>query len=257
MVLQRDLSSDEGQIVFVRKGLIISDVRNNNRQVRCPGVRALVIIEHGTLAKLLGDAENPAHTQWQFQLVKDKYVKAGVCINYVASSVPSILRLLSDEQKKADPSLLIDLFSLPSAADDGAKTKQKKKKPGGVTEPPPPPPPAKPKRFRVQKLEDGFVICRGDANASLPPSIELKVAYDVRRGNPLAKYRPADFRIGLGAIDCDYVGCEHTDFGDNWVVVKINEPDFKIRVTGFDTRRDLHIDVKVKELEGETNGSTD
>ena len=50
-------------------------------------------------------------------------------------------------------------------------------------------------------------------------------------------------------------GREHTDFGDNWVVVKINQPEFEIRVTGFDTRRDLHIDAKVKEQEGATDGS--
>ena len=258
VVLRRDVSSDDGQIVFIRKGLIISDVRHNNRQVRCPGVRALVIIENGALAQMLGDSENPAHTQWQYQLVKDKYIKAGVCINYVASSAPSILRLLSDEQKKADPSLLIDLFSLPSESDVGPKTRQKRKKPGGQNEAPPLSAlSTKLKRFRVQKLEDGFVIRRGDAAAPLPPAIELKVAYDVRRGNALAKYRPPDFRLGLGAIHCAYAGCEHTEFGDNWLIVKINQPDFEIRVTGFDTRRDLHVDAKVKEQEGETDGSSD
>lgn len=255
VIFRRDSSSDDGQVVFIREGLIISDVRSNNRQVRCPGVRGLVLIDDGPLATMLGDSENPAHTQWQYQLVKDKYVKAGVCINYVASSIPSILRVLSDEQKKADPSLLIDLFSLPSEIDMGPKTKQKRKKPGGGPVDPIDPPPAKPKRFRVQKLDDGFVIRAGDAQAALPPAIELKVAYDVRRGNPLAKYRPADFRLGLGPIKCKYDGCEHTDFGDNWVVVKINQPEFEIRVTGFDTRRDLHIDAKVKEQEGASDGS--
>lgn len=258
VVLRRDASSDDGQIIFIRMGLIISDVRSNDRQVRCPGVRALVIIENGALAQLLGDSENPAHTQWQYQLVKDKYIKAGVCINYVASSAPSILRLLSDEQKKADPSLLIDLFSLPSESDVGPKTRQKRKKPGGQNEAPPLSAlSTKLKRFRVQKLEDGFVIRRGDAAAPLPPAIELKVAYDVCRGNALAKYRPPDFRLGLGAIHCAYAGCEHTEFGDNWLIVKINQPDFEIRVTGFDTRRDLHVDAKVKEQEGETDGSSD
>ena len=255
IILKRDPSSDDGQVVFVRKGLIISDVRNNNRQVRCPGVRALVIVENGSLAKMLGDSENPAHTQWQYQLVKDKYIKAGVCISYVASSVPSVLRLLSDEQKKADPSLLIDLFSLPAELNEGPKTKQKRKKPGGETEPPPPPPPAKPKRYKVQKVEDGFVIRAGDPEAIPPPALEVKVAYDVRRGNPLSKYRPADFRIGLGSVKCEYEGCAYSDFGDNWLIVNINDPDFTIRVTGFDTRRDLHIDVKVKELEGAVDGA--
>jgi hypothetical protein len=256
LILKRDPSCDEGQVVFIRRGLLITDVRSNNRQIRCPGVRALVIINQGPLAKMLGDSENPAHTQWQYQLVKDKYVNAGVCINYVAASVPSVLRVLSDEQKKADPSLLIDLFSLPSQTDEGPKAKQKKKKKPGETETKIiDPPPAKPKRWRLQKLADGFVIRPGDPAAQLPPALEIIVAYDVRRGNALAKYRPADFRLGLGGIDCDFTGCEQLEFEDNWIVVKITDPAFEFKVTGFDTRRDLHIDVRVKDIEEATNAT--
>ena len=69
----------------------------------------------------------------------------------------------------------------------------------------------------------------------------------MRRGSPFAKYNPADFRIGLAGIECNVAGCEIVEFEDNWMLVRVDEDDFEIAVTGFDTtHRDLHVDVKVK-----------
>jgi hypothetical protein len=47
---------ESGRPVFIREGLIVSDVR----APRARGIRSFVIAEGGALATLLGDAENPA-----------------------------------------------------------------------------------------------------------------------------------------------------------------------------------------------------
>ncbi len=59
--LLRDEQYNDGRALFVREGIMISDIRAS----RTRKVRALVVVEDEALATLLGDSENPAHTQWQ------------------------------------------------------------------------------------------------------------------------------------------------------------------------------------------------
>lgn len=241
--IQRDQMVSDGQIQFIREGIIISDVRPR----RTSGIRALVVVEDGALASFLGDSENPSHTEWQKDMVKDKYVYAPAHIDYVIQSVPSMLAILSQLQKKPDTSLLIDLFSIQS--DEGPKTKQKDHKPvtGTETKPPKIDIPKKPRRFVIEKRKDGFVVRRGEEGAIRPSVLLIKFAYDIRRGNPFAKYNLSDFQIGLDGIKLETSGCDVFQKGGNWVVVRVSEDDFDISVTGFDTNhRDLHVDVKIR-----------
>src|SRR5690606_28692898 len=74
----------QGKPVFVRDGILISDVR----APRDPGVRCLVLIEDKPISALLGDAENPAHTQWQRDSsnFRGKYDYDAHCLRYVVRS---------------------------------------------------------------------------------------------------------------------------------------------------------------------------
>lgn len=248
--VQREIGLKDGEIQFIREGIIISDVRRKP----VSGLRAIVVIEQGPLATFLGDSENPSHTQWQKETIKDSYILASAHIEYVAQSVPSILAVISRQQKKPDTSLLIDLFSLP--ADEGVKTKQKKKKPksGGQTEEEEIVIAKTPRPYKVEKKSNGFTVKRGDEGAKRPARLDIKVAYGVRRGNAFARYNAADFRIGLGGIKVTPVGCSVKEFDLNWMEIKVEQDDFEVAVTGFDTsHRDLHVDVKVKD-EGEALG---
>lgn len=245
--LHRDKNADDGQIIFIREGIIVTDARPR----RTPGIRGLVVIDEGPLATFLGDSENPSHTQWQKELVKDRYTYAVACLDYVVQSVPSILRLISDEQKKPDPSLLIDLFSLRSDSDVGPKDTEKKPETnkGNDIVPPPNLPTPKPKPFVIQHVDGGFAIRRGSRDTECPGAIEVKVAYDVRRGNPLKKYDPADFELDKGTVRTQVTGATIISRGDNILTTRIDDDNFEIRVTGFDTNRDLHIRARVIETE--------
>lgn len=241
--LERDPLLGEGQIIFIREGIVIADVRPR----RTPGVRALVVVDGGPLATFLGDAENPAHTQWQRELVRDAYFYHGATIDYVVLSVPSVLGALSDAQKKPDTSLLLDLFSLPTEDDSGPKVKrQKKKGAGGEPDDTDVDVERAIRRFVIDKSTTGFTVRSGDVGAVRPPMLAIKAAYGVRRGSPFAKYDPSDFRFGLGGVECTFEGCESADFDDNWMVLKIIHDDFKFSASGFDTNRDLHVDVKIR-----------
>jgi len=64
--LRREQGSGEFDAHFIRQGILVSEVRPR----RVPGLRAIVSIDDGPLATFLGDAENPAHTEWLSEHVK-------------------------------------------------------------------------------------------------------------------------------------------------------------------------------------------
>ena len=248
--LRRDESLPTGQLAFIREGIIVSDARHR----RVSSIRGLIVIDDGPLASFLGDAENPSHTQWQKDLVKDKYLYAPAHIDYVVQSVPEILRLISAQQDKADPTVLIDLFSLPDA--DATRRQAPHVNlptptPGTVTIPPTGPPPPRPRRFSLSKIDGGFVIRKGAPESELPTTIDVRVAYDVRRGNPLAKYRPADFVLDAGPTHVHAEGVTILEKAENRLRFRVDSENFALRVTGFDSHRDLHIRARVVDLEAE------
>lgn len=68
-------------------------------------------------------------------------------------------------------------------------------------------------------------------------------AYEVRKGNPLKKYRPQDFRFTDSDISLDASGLEIVERQDNMLLVAPTEPDYILKVTGFDTNRNLFVKV--------------
>jgi len=240
----RDGGEHSGSTVFVRKGITIAGVQ----PARVPGVRSLVIAEDKPLATLLGDAENPGHTKWQAgDNFKDKYVYGKSYLDFVRASVHKILQILSEEDTKADPTLLVDFFSLPAPEEPGIKTRTKKGRKSSVPKvviPPPPPP-----RFRVRKVGGGFSVVPGDPSAERPRTLEIRVAYDTTHGNPLKKYHGADFQLNKAPIMLEPPpqGLDITQCERNRIVAAVRAPDFALNVTGFDENRDLYVRVVVKE----------
>lgn len=247
--LRRDADAREGQISFVREGIVISDARHtNNRQLRCPGVRGLVVIDAGHLASFLGDCENPSHTEWQHANVKDRYTLAKQHLEYVVGAIPGILRLASENAEEPDDTLLLDLFALPSGeAGDPARSKDSSKKKGSKSEKPKIKITTHAKRLSIAQNKDGFVIGPGDSNSVIPDVVELLVAYDVRRGSPFKRYNKADFRLFKGRIKHELRNCKLVAADDNWATFQILAGDFEIKVSGFGSDRDIRVAATPKD----------
>lgn len=239
----RDPDVDDGQILFIREGIIVSDIRPR----RCPGFRGLVVIDEGPLAAFLGDAENPSHTQWQKDLVRGRYSFHTSTLAFVIESITSIVRILDNEEQQADPSLLLDLFYLPADQPTALQAGRPRpdRRPAGTTPPVPPIPPARPKRYRIVQTDGGFVVRPGDPGAATPPALEIVAAYGVRRGSPFKRYRSNDFSMARSPIHVAAAGATITEKKDNRLRVRIDERDFEIYVTGFDPKRDLETKVTV------------
>src|SRR5262249_15652036 len=114
VALERDGTESRERPVFVREGIIISDLRSPYSR----GVRSLVICDDGPLATLLGDSENPAHTQWQKDgsNYKGKYTYPAENLSFVINSVSEVIRFITEADKEADKTILVDMFSLPAEA---------------------------------------------------------------------------------------------------------------------------------------------
>ncbi|MEX1027054.1 MAG: hypothetical protein WD049_03465 [Candidatus Paceibacterota bacterium] len=245
LYLQRDPTSKAGRPIFVRESIIISDVQ----APRLRGIRSLVVVEDGPLATLLGDAENPSHTRWENgSNFKNKYVYGKSHLTFVANATSELLRILSDPEEEADRTLLSDFFFVPTSGTEsgvgGGKTKTRLN--SGTPTPDIPPP--RPPRIRVERSPGGFAVI--GANSDSPPaSVDVRVAYDVRRGSALKNYDRADFEIGKGGVRVvAEQGVTVTECESNRLSLNVNEAGFRCAVAGFDTERDLYVDARAKDV---------
>jgi hypothetical protein len=250
--LAHDRNSD-GRPLFVREGIIISDVRGP----RAREMHSMVVIEDRPLAALLGDSENPAHTQWQKDSsnFRGRYTYGPSMIEFVTRSVGELLSVVNRSSEQADPSLTVDFFSIEppeDTEDDGEETERTRPRPqrgddggGGPTvnvEP-------RPTKLRIRRSPGGFSVQPGSGPPSPPYLVEVRCAYDVRRGNALGKWDPADFKLGSSQTP---VACEgdvgvHSVRG-NWLLLQVTGPEFRATVTGFDVARDIYVRADIREL---------
>jgi len=208
------------------------------------------------LATLLRDAETPAHTHWNqgTSKFKDKYKYGPGAISFVSFSVSELVRIINQAEQQPDPTITIDYFSVPALTDDESvlARRRKEKKKGEPTDPGSVEIKSRqPRRFRIESLKGGFSLVKGDAPITPPMSVRIRIAYDIRRGNPLIRFHSAD--ANLQAISYQTpnesvtVNSVTPKAKKGLIIdVTLNEPEFRLDYTGFDVSRDLY--VKADEL---------
>lgn len=123
---------------------------------------------------------------------------------------------------------------------------------GGKDEPrpgPPEPPEPQPALFKIDRVGGGFTVSPSGGR-DLPESINIELAYEWGRGNPLSRYSPYDFRLEESPIAIKSENCRCEGSGNRLVVTDICE-NFRTVVTGFDANRDLYI--KAESVEAREN----
>ena len=250
--LARDPAVAADKPVFIREGIVISDVRPPWTH----GLRAMVVSENRPLAALLRGAEAPAHTKWRATGdLKSKYMYAPSCLSFVKLSVHEIQRAVSESEKQEDPTLLIDFFSLPAPPEEeGARTRRRKRKTpksGTITPEIDKPPPHSPRRFTLHRAGGGFSVRPGEPGTTPPARLDIRMAYDIRRGSPLKKYHKADFQVDKKPIELrpEPRGVRVLERSENRLLVAIDDADFSLHLTGFDENRDLYVRIMPKEAE--------
>ncbi|MFQ5449999.1 MAG: hypothetical protein ACE5E9_05185 [Nitrospinaceae bacterium] len=237
--IQRDENLDRPEDHFIREGITLAGVRS----LRQKGVRVIVSIADKALSTFLGDAENPAHTEWQERSPKFKgrYDLGVSCLRFVKNSSNEIVRLLSKPAKGKDKNLLTDLFFIEEIAPDGSKGSKDGEDDSASGKPAVPNMIAQDKEFRIQPVRGGFKISRNPKARSLPLGVQVTAAYEIRRGNPFLKYSPFDFEMGKPPIQIKVDRARIAATRENRLLIQIENPDFAVEISGFDPHRDLRV----------------
>ncbi|MDF1818643.1 MAG: hypothetical protein P1U54_08395 [Immundisolibacteraceae bacterium] len=248
LVLERDPDLNQPLDVFLRSGITISGVHS----LREHGIRALVISQDKALVTMLGDSENPAHTEWQDRSRNfvGKYRAGKSTLAFVKDAPRGFLRLLNRQSEVIDDTALRHIFPEgPSGresprTEDQAEGQSSGKQGPGKQGPPTPKIPKQQKKFILSQRSGGFEFHLSDYGLEkLPLNIKVSMAYDVRRGNPFKRWKAADFDVSENALLIEVNGGDILRQKKNEINLKIDSKKFIFKVTGFDPERDLIVDL--------------
>ena len=222
---------------WIRSGIRITDIRTLGKRP----VRAMVVVEDNPLATFLGDAETPAHTDWKENTegFKEKYQNAVKVLRFIKKSLSKLVSLLDEPPREVQKDFLKEIFHVPIPPEErqleDKSTSQEPKIPPTTHRQEVP--------VNINKIAGGFSITlKKEVKSKLPFSIAIKVAYDIRRGNPFAKYEIHDFNLADLNIDVNGGVIESRE--RNEMKINIESSDFHLKVTGFDIHRDLVVAVR-------------
>ena len=239
--LERDEKLETAEDHFIRQGITIPEVTS----LRHKGIRAIVSIAERDLSSFLGDAENPAHTEWErnSKKFKQKYKLGPSTLDFVKTSPREIIKVLTQPKKGRDENLLRHIFSLPIQPDqisgafekDAAGTGDPKTREDETVEI------ISSNNLKLSPIKGGFRLSKRPHAIKLPHYITVWVAYEVRSGNPFKKYSPLDFDLTKPPIHMGLEGARLHICKENIIQFELQRGDFRLSVTGFDMHRDLRI----------------
>lgn len=243
LLIERDAEGGRGEGYFVRQGITIE----NPKARRPRGVRWILVVSDAALSSFLGDAENPAHTEWQRSSpkFKQKYRRGPSTLDFVRAVPANVAALLSRPAEGRDPELLRDIFSLSSDAALHTPRRPEPKAAGTedtTTEQVIPAEFGKNGVLVLSKVRTGFRL-RGRVGEGGARRLEVLAAYEVLRGNPFRRYSPLDFRMDR-TIAVQPRGVAVAERRENRLELEIEDAEFELLVTRFDEKRDLRVRVQ-------------
>jgi hypothetical protein len=232
---------------YVREGMTITKI---NSRAGLRGVQAMVIVDPGPMAELLGDTEGPAHEDWDKSAERPDTVWKNWKnkVDFARRIVDNLVEFLTPPMTQPDFDLLSEFFSIQRtrAAHPQPEPGEESDKEGRMKEITP-----RPKWFQITERAGGFTV-RRNSRVPLPnqPALRVSAAYDVSRGNPLKNWSPIDFEYGDKNDTLRKTGCgiKAKKLDGNTVRLNIEDESFSFSVEGFDRHRDLF--VRVDDISG-------
>jgi hypothetical protein len=244
--LEKDPDLERAEDHFIRRGITIPEIS----YLKHKGIRALVTVTDVTLSTFLGDAENPAHTDWErnSRKFKQKYIRGPRTLDFVKTSPRELVKLLTQPKKGRDENLLKHLFALPreqlgpqghpELAAAGLD------QPGGGGEADALTGVEGARYIQLRPLKGGFRLTRRPQATRVPRVITVWIAYEVRSGNPFKQYSPLDFNLSEQPLQVMLEGAKLQFLSGNAIQIRVERGDFQLSVTGFDPHRDLRVKTR-------------
>lgn len=244
--LEKDSSLTKPENIFVRDGITISGISSLEKGL----IRGIVIIHDVDLARMFGDSENPAHTEWQPESrnFKGKYVDGKEALSFMKSTLKRIYDQLQRPIEGLQKDLLVDFFSIPIETMEDAREHDLPGVDNGEDDtilPEVPRMKGNPRPIKVEKIYSGIKISNNPFSIKTPENVQIKLGYDVRRGNPFSNYQELDFDVSKLPIHVQSSGVYFTKKEKNIIEFEIEDKlNFEIILTGFDINRDLLLKIK-------------
>ncbi len=201
-----------------------------------------MIANDEAISAFLGDAENPAHTKWIFnaEKLRNNYVSPMDRLKVIKKSVLNFYDMLVQTEEEEDEKALISFFFTDLPEESGKKSRRK---PGVSPVKPVEPIEPKPRIAVIENSDGGFSVIPSTVAAEFeyPQIFRIKAAYDIPSGNPFKNWHPLDFNFRKKTINpaATKESVELLEVRENEYVFRINNPEFRIRIDGFDSNRDL------------------
>ncbi len=239
--LERDENLDKAEDYFIRQGITLPEITS----LKHKGIRAIVSVAEPDLSTFLGDAENPAHTEWErnSKKFKRKYRLGPTTLDYVKTSPREIVKILTQQQKGRDENLLKHIFSLPEVQVDHLG-KNEKEIAGQVDKKEITAPFVDvigSNYIQLKPVKGGFRLTKRPKATKVPRYVNIWMAYEVRSGNPFKKYTPLDFDTSKAPVEIQIQGAKLLLNKENIIQIEVLRGNFKLTVTGFDMHRDLRV----------------
>jgi transcriptional regulator with XRE-family HTH domain len=239
--LENAPDADRRQRHYIRRGITIP----NKDATRTSGARGLVIIDDPLLSTVLGDAENPAHTEWNERSLKakGKYRNAATTIRFVKHAFDGAVRLVSRPPEGLEEDLLADVFSVEivdEQKDRNVTEKKPKRGQGPSAAPQVPHSPALP-AIVVSSTKTGFAIKATGKRDCVGRRLVVRVAYEIDSGDPFKRYERFDFELNKPPIWTELSGVSPGGIDGNEAEFIIEDNEFAVSYGGFDSHRDLRV----------------
>ncbi len=248
VIMEKDEQLKRGEHHFIRRGITIPEVRSPRDQP----VRAILVADDDALSTFLGDAENPAHSDWSERndKIRNSYENGAWTLRYVKNAIAQLAAMLTTPPAGRAPDFLADIFSVtvPAADTHASPRGSERHEPDAMADTSPHVPNKSPEqRIRITAVNGGFVVRGNGSMDDVGAPLMVEVAYRTRTGNPFRKYNPLDFTIGEGGIVLVSDGTTVGVVDGNRLEFLPTRLDFQLALTGFDARRDLVVRVSRKD----------
>jgi hypothetical protein len=240
LFLQKTPEDVIGESLYIRSTITVPQ---ESKYFNAPGTFGALLAKEEAIASFLGDAENPAHTQWNGSAEKlDERWKAGRArLSEIRASLKGLYKALAQLEEQTEPDALIDFFSVEDL-DAGKKPKPKKI----TVKHQMPELPQTLKAYHIAARKGGFAVKPGKGLTAdtLPLNLKVRMAYDVMKGNPLKKYDPLDFRVDSAPVTVVVNGATWSSLSPNSMDIEVTDMKFSVEVNGFDPNRDLLVEAR-------------
>jgi hypothetical protein len=241
LYVRREQNSDLRKETYVR-GRVTVRLRPTANRTNCV---ALLVADTGIASAFLGDAEPPAHDHWYINRVRADYQNPRLPLQRILYSVRDLLDLLEegDTDQPIKDAFVEYLWTVRRQEEE--EPEPRPKPPPAPLPPAIPAPPATVTPHRLRRIDGGFAYSYQPENPEADDADGARIVASYRRRTGKKAPKSVKFRDFTDELPVDETGSADLDQvpEPRRVLFKLANisPGYELRVTGFDTNRDLEL----------------